>query len=328
MRAMVLESIGSPLQLKEVAVPSPGSGELLIEVSTCGICRTDLHVKEGELMSPHLPLIMGHQVVGRVVKLGQGVKEFRVGERVGVPWLGDCCGACRFCLTGRENLCDHAVYTGYQKNGGFAEFCVAKERFCFRIPKQYDDQSAAPLLCAGMIGYRALRFTGAAKRLGLYGFGSSAHLIIQLACRQKREVFVFTRGQDKQAMQLARELGAKWVGSSDQLPPQPLDAAIIFAPVGSLVLQALKAVDKGAAVICAGIHMSDIPSFPYQLIWEERSIHSVCNLTVQDGRDLLSAAEEASLQVKVHSYPLERANEALEDLKEGRFSGSAVLTIQ
>ena len=328
MRAMVLEKAGERLQLKEVEAPKPAKGELLIQISTCGVCRTDLHILDGELTDPKLPLILGHQIVGRVVGVGAGVDSKWIGERVGVAWLGGSCKQCVFCASQRENLCEGAVYTGYQKNGGFAEFCVADHEYCFILPKRYDDSSAAPLLCAGMIGYRALAFAGEGKRLGLYGFGSSAHLILQVALAQGKEVVVFTRGKDIPAQELAKKLGAVEVLSSDSLPSKPLDAAIIFAPVGALVPQALKALDKGGIVVCAGIHMSDIPSFPYELLWEERSIRSVANLTRQDGREFLKLAEKIPLEVSVHTYPLEKANEALEDLRSGKITGSAVLLIE
>ncbi len=327
MRAMVLEKIGSPLKLKEVEKPKPGKGEILLEVSVCGVCRTDLHIFDGDLPQPHLPLILGHQIVGTVVEVGPGVKERQIGERVGVPWLGGSCQACGFCRSGEENLCDNAVFTGYHKNGGYAEYCVADEHYCFPLPKNYKDQEAAPLLCAGMIGYRAFRFTKG-KRLGIYGFGASAHIIMQIALAQGREVYVFTRKPDDAPSKFAKELGATWVGTSETLPPELLDAAIIFAPVGALYPQALKALNKGGTVISAGIHMSDIPSFPYKLLWEERSMRSVANLTLQDGKELLKIATEIPLKVKVNAYPLEKANDALKDLREGKFLGAAVLTIR
>ncbi len=328
MRAMVLEKLGSPLKLKEVEVPKPGKGEILIEVATCGVCRTDLHIIDGELPQPHLPLILGHQIVGRILEVGAGVKKRHVGERVGVPWLGGSCQECGFCQAGQENLCNDAVFTGYQKNGGYAEFCVADARYCFPLPEQYDDATAAPLLCAGLVGYRALRFTGAGKRIGLYGFGTSAHIILQVALAQGREVYVFTRQADDAPSKFAKKLGATWVGTSDTLPPKLLDAAILFAPVGALVPQALKALNKGGVVVSAEIYMSNIPSFPYKLLWEERSIRSVANLTVQDGEEFLKLAGEIPLKVTVNSYPLEKANEALSDLRAGKLDGAAVLTIK
>ncbi|MBI2742885.1 MAG: zinc-dependent alcohol dehydrogenase family protein [Chlamydiales bacterium] len=328
MRVMLLEKVREPLKLREVEVPRPGRGELLVEVAACGVCRTDLHIIDGELLHPRLPLILGHQIVGRVAAVGEGVDSKRIGERVGVPWLGGSCNQCAFCKSGRENLCKDAVYTGYQKGGGFAEFCTADADHCFSLPAGYDDLEAAPLLCAGMIGYRALTFIREARRIGLYGFGSSAHLILQLAKAQGREVVVFTREGDKAAQQLAKQLGAIEVYGSETLPSKPLDAAIIFAPVGALVPLALKAVGKAGVVVCAGIHMSDIPSFPYELLWEERELRSVANLTLQDGREFLKLAEKFPLRVSVHAYPLEKANEALRDLKEGKITGSAVLVIK
>lgn len=327
MRAMVLERAGAELQLRELPTPKPGRGEFLIKVSACGVCRTDLHIKDGELDKPHLPLVLGHQVVGRVVAAGEGADVRRIGERVGVPWLGGSCTLCSFCLAGRENLCAEAIFTGYQKNGGFAEFCTADQRYCFPLPSNYSDLEAAPLLCAGMIGYRALTFAEGKKRIGLYGFGASAHLILQVARAQGREVVVFTRKGDLSAQQLAKKLGASEVLASDTLPSKPLDAAIIFAPVGPLVPLALQAVGKAGVVICAGIHMSDIPSFPYKLLWEEREVRSVANLTIKDGKEFLKLAEKIPLKVTVNAYPLEKANDALRDLKEGAFSGAAVLVI-
>lgn len=327
MRAMVLEKVGDPLQLKTVPVPTPKKGELLIQVSACAVCRTDLHILDGELPSPKLPLILGHQIVGKVKEVGEGVKAFRIGDRVGVPWLGGCCAKCTFCFSGRENLCADAKYTGYLINGGFAEYCVADEKFCFSLPSLYTDLEAAPLLCAGMIGYRAYSFTGMGQKLGFYGFGAAAHLLIQVALHQGREVYAFTRPGDTKAQQAALALGAKWAGSSEELSPEPLDAAIIFASVGALIPLALKSVNKGGVVVCAGIHMSDIPSFPYRLLWEERSIRSVANLTRQDGKEFLALAAKKKLKVAAHPYPLERANEAIADLRTGKFSGSAVLML-
>lgn len=325
MKAMVLEKIGGPLKLEELPMPKPGKGEVLLEVKACGVCRTDLHIFDGELPKPKLPLILGHQVVGIIKEVGEGVKLRKIGERVGVPWLGESCSRCAFCRTQRENLCTDALFTGYQKNGGYAEFCVADERFCFPLPSRYSDVQAAPLLCAGVVGYRALRFTKDAKRLGFYGFGSSAHLLIQVARAQEREVYVFTRRGDLEAQKFAKEKGAAWAGDSETLPPKALDAAIIFAPVGALVPQALRALDKGGIVVCADIHMSDIPSFPYKLLWEERSIQSVANLTRQDAEEFLQIAGKIPLDIKVNSYPLAKANEAFRDLKEGKVTGSVVL---
>jgi propanol-preferring alcohol dehydrogenase len=327
MRAMVLDSPGKPLRLAELPDPSPGPGEILIRVNACGVCRTDLHVVDGELPDPKLPLVPGHQIVGVVEKTGEGVHSFSVGDRVGVPWLGGSCGNCRYCNAGQENLCEKARYTGYQIDGGFAELAVANERFCFPIPEGYPDLQAAPLFCAGLIGFRALRMTGNAETLGFYGFGSSAHILIQVARYQRREVYAFTRPGDAAAQEFARKLGAKWAGGSDESPPEPLDAAIIFAPVGSLVPTALKAVRRGGVVVCAGIYMSDIPSFPYSILWEERVLRSVANLTRRDGVEFLALAPKVPVKTEVHPYPLEKANEALDDLREGRFTGAAVIVV-
>ncbi len=328
MRAMVLEKIDSPLEMRDLPTPEPKKGEVLLEISTCAVCRTDLHIRDGELPQLSLPRILGHQVVGKIVKLGSGVKERKLNERVGVAWLGTTCGACDFCLKDQENLCDKAVYTGYGRDGGFAEFCVADENSCYPLPKQYDDAHAAPLLCAGMIGYRSYRFARQGKRLGLYGFGAAAHLLIQVATAEGKEVYVFTRKGDETGQKFAKELGATWAGDSETQPPKRLDAAIIFAPVGALVPHALEAVKKAGVVVCGGIHMSDIPSFPYKLLWEERVLRSIANLTRKDALEFLQIAERIPLQVKVNLYPLEKANQALQDLKEGKFSGSAVLQIK
>ncbi len=325
MRAMVLEQPRQPLQLKEVPVPGAGPGQLLIRVSACGICRTDLHVVDGELTEPALPLIPGHQIVGRVEALGAGVEGFDPGQRVGVPWLGGSCGHCRYCLHQQENLCDAARYTGYQINGGFAEYTVADARYCFSLPAAYDDLQAAPLLCAGLIGYRAYRLVESCDMIGLYGFGAAAHILIQVARHRDQQVYAFTRAGDTQAQAFARELGAAWAGDSLQNAPVELDGAIIFAPAGELVPAALRAVRKGGRVVCAGIHMSDIPSFPYEILWGEREICSVANLTRRDGDEFLPLAAQVPVHTTVHRYPLERANEALEDLREGRFTGAAVL---
>lgn len=326
MRAMILKKIKTPLELIDLPTPQPAKGQLLIKVHCCGICRTDLHVVDGELPHPVLPIIPGHQIVGTVVEKGEGTK-IPIGQRVGVPWLGGSCGRCPFCRAGKENLCDQAIYTGYQINGGFAEFCVANENFCFPIPEQYPDQQAAPLLCAGLIGYRSLRMAGEGKNLGLYGFGASAHIIIQVAKYQHRNIFAFTRPGDIKTQTFAMLLGAQWAGDADNLPPEPLDAAIIFAPDGSLVPLALKAVTKGGTVVCAGIHMSDIPSFPYSLLWEERVLRSVANLTRHDGEEFLTLAPKIPIETKVTVYPLDKANEALEDLRHGRFHGAAVIEV-
>jgi alcohol dehydrogenase, propanol-preferring len=327
MRAMILNAIGQPLRLVDLPSPVPFGGQLLIRIHACGVCRTDLHVVDGELSEPNLPIIPGHQIVGTIEDASRGTGKFRAGDRVGVPWLGWSCGECRFCRSGRENLCDTARYTGYQINGGFAEFCVADERFCFSIPSGYPDLQAAPLLCAGLIGYRAFRMVGEAKRIGFYGFGAAAHLLIQVARHQGREIYAFTRPGDDSSRKFARELGAVWTGSSEDTPPIPLDAAIIFAPVGSLVPTALRAVAKGGIVVCAGIHMSDIPSFPYSTLWGERTVCSVANLTRRDGEEFLSLAPQVPVRTEVHPYPLEKANEALDDLRHGRFTGAAVITI-
>lgn len=326
MRAMVLTKHKSPLQMMEVARPVPGPGQLLIRVQVCGVCRTDLHVMDGELPGGTLPIIPGHQIVGIVVEKGENTR-MAIGTRVGVPWLGGCCGLCGYCVEGNENLCDKAVYTGFQVNGGFAEFCVANERFCFPLSSTFSDLQAAPLLCAGLIGYRALRFCGDAERLGFYGFGASAHLLIQVAKYQGRQVFAFVRPGDKKGKVFALSLGAAWAGGSDEDPPHQLDASIIFAPDGSLVPIALKHTAKGGVVVCAGIHMSDIPSFPYDLLWEERVLRSVANLTRRDGEEFLALAPAVPVTTHVTSYPLDKANEALEDLRHGRFLGAAVIEV-
>jgi propanol-preferring alcohol dehydrogenase len=327
MRAMVLETVGKPLKLVDLPIPTPDKGQLLIQVHACGVCRTDLHIIDGELPHPALPLILGHQIVGTVIQSGQDVTDFQVGKRVGIPWLGGSCGHCHYCLAEQENLCKNAAYTGYQLNGGFAEYCVANSQFSFPIPDGYSDWQAAPLLCAGLIGYRAYRMANKAKRLGFYGFGAAAHILTQLAIYQGCEVFAFTRKGDQQTQEFARTLGAVWAGGSEDSPPLALDAAIIFAPVGPLVPLALKAVDKGGSVICAGIYMSDIPSFPYRLLYEERLLRSVTNLTRKDGIEFLTLAPQVPIQTAVTLYPLEKANEALQDLREGRFNGSAVIQI-
>ena len=325
MRAMVLIAPGEPLRLQQLPVPQPAAGQVLLKVSACGICRTDLHVVDGELTEPNLPLVPGHQIVGTIEGLGAGVTGLRPGQRVGVPWLGGSCGNCWFCNHRRENLCDHARYTGYQIQGGFAEYTVANADYCFELPSRYEDLQAAPLLCAGLIGYRAYRLVEDAASIGLYGFGAAAHILIQLAVYRGQSIYAFTREGDTQAQQFARDLGAAWAGDSLQAPPRALDGAIIFAPEGQLVPQALKAVRKGGRVVCAGIHMSDIPSFPYELLWGEREVCSVANLTRRDGIEFLPLAAEVPVQTTVHPYPLEQANEALDDLRHGRFNGAAVL---
>jgi len=328
---MVLESPRTPLVPRDVPEPRPGPGQVLLEVHACGVCRTDLHVVDGDLTDPRLPLIPGHQIVGTVLERGEGVDEPAVGTRVGVPWLGGSCRACRFCATGRENLCERAVYTGYQLDGGFAEKCVADKDFCFPVPEGYADLQAAPLLCAGLIGYRSYRMALDAVvadgplDLGFYGFGAAAHILCQVARHDGHRVHAFVRPGDEKGMAFARRLGAVWAGPSGEAPARRLDAAIIFAPVGALVPEALRAVDRGGAVICAGIHMSDIPSFPYADLWQERSIRSVANLTRRDGTEFLALAPEVPVRTEVQAYPLDRANEALEDLRNGAFEGAAVL---
>lgn len=325
MRAMVLEAARRPLELRELPIPTPTADQLLLRVMACGICRTDLHVVDGELPDPSLPLVPGHQIVGEVCEVGAAVSEFSAGQRVGVPWLGGSCAHCDYCLGGRENLCDEAVYTGYQVDGGFAEYVVANAEYCFPLPGDYSDEQVAPLLCAGLIGYRAWRFLGPGKRIGFYGFGAAAHILIQVAQHQDREVYAFTRDGDTAAQDFARDLGAVWAGASADSPPQPLDGAIIFAPVGELVPRALSETRKGARVVCAGIHMSDIPAFPYTLLWGEREVCSVANLTRRDGEEFLPLAARVPVRTTVHTYTLEQANEALDDLRGGRFSGAAVL---
>jgi len=324
---MRLRAPKEPLRVEEVPVPSPGARQVLIRVSVCAVCRTDLHIVSGELTEQKLPLVIGHMVVGQVQAAGDGAQRFAPGERIGVPWLGYVDETCRFCRRGLENLCVNARFTGYQVDGGYAEFCVADERFCFPLPESYADLHAAPLLCAGLIGYRALRLAGDAQRVGLYGFGDSAHIIAQVARYQGRRVFAFTSPGDTKKQEFARSLGAEWAGDSLTPPPEPLDAALIFAPVGALVPAALKALDPGGVVVCAGIHMSDIPSFPYDLLWMERQIRSVANLTRRDGEEFLEIAPKVPVRTEVHSYPLADANRALDDLAHGRFEGAAVLTV-
>jgi len=326
MRAMVLDAPGKPLRLEDRPVPDPGPGQLLIEVSACAVCRTDLHVVDGELPRPKLPLVVGHQIIGTVVK--RAGERFPLGARVGVPWLAWTCGRCRFCTSGRENLCDFARFTGYDADGGYAEYTVADERFCFSVPDQYGDLEAAPLMCAGLIGYRSLKLAGDAARLGLYGFGAAAHQVIQVARSQGRRVFAFTRPGDRAGQDLARQLGAEWAGGSDQSPPDPLDAAIIFAPVGSLIPAALAAIEKGGTVVCGGIHMSDVPAFPYRLLWGERVLRSVANLTRQDGAEFLALAPRVPVRIQVEVFALAEANEALAGLRSGRLRGTPVLSIR
>jgi propanol-preferring alcohol dehydrogenase len=338
MQAMVLETARAPLRMRERPTPVPAAREILLEVAACGVCRTDLHVVDGELPNPKLPLIPGHEIVGRVAALGADVAGFAVGERIGVPWLGYTCGVCPYCRAGRENLCDRPLFTGYTRDGGYATHALADARFCFPLPERRDDAEIAPFLCAGLIGWRSYRMAGAQwegqaagsegeslKALGLYGFGAAAHILAQVAAWQGRRVYAFTRGGDTAAQAFARSLGAVWAGGSDEMPPEPLDAAIIFAPVGALVPLALKAVKKGGRVVCGGIHMSDIPRFPYSLLWEERHVVSVANLTRADAHEFLDIVPRAGVKTEVTRYPLDAANDALSDLREGRLQGAAVL---
>ena len=328
MRAMILDRPGLPLRLAELPLPQPGAGTILIEVEACGVCRTDLHLLDGELPHPALPIIPGHEIVGRVKALGSGVAGFRLGERVGVPWLGWTCGHCRFCAQGRENLCDQARFTGYQLPGGYAEYTTADVRYCFSLPDADDAAALAPLLCAGLIGYRALAMAGDARRLGIYGFGAAAHIVAQVARFQAREFYAFTRSCDNASQEFARSLGASWAGSADQTPPTALDAALIFAPAGQLVPAALRHLDKGGCVVCAGIHMSDIPSFPYSILWGERTIRSVANLTRRDGAEFLALAPKVPVRTAVQAFPLEQANEALSRLRRGELQGATALVIR
>jgi alcohol dehydrogenase, propanol-preferring len=325
MEAMILEHPGRPLQWRKMPEPNPGRGEVLIQVSACAVCRTDLHIIDGELTQPKLPLVPGHEVVGRIVQTGQDAARFRPGDRVGVPWLAWTCGQCEYCRSGKENLCDSARFTGYSVDGGYASLMLADQRFCFAIPEKFSDAEAAPLLCAGLIGYRALSKTEAAKRLGIYGFGAAAHIISQVARFQGREIFAFTRPGDEAGQQFARSLGAVWAGGSADLPPCPLDAAIIFAPAGPLVPQALRAVKKGGIVVCGGIHMSQIPAFSYDLLWEERVVCSVANLTRADGDQFLPLAAQVPVKTSIQMFPLGEANEALARLRSGKIKGAAVL---
>jgi len=323
---MVLEAAGAPLRLDERReLPRPGPHDLRIKVRACGVCRTDLHLVDGDLLIPLMPLIPGHEIVGEVEAVGLEASRFHVGDRVGVPWLGGSCGVCPYCRSGRENLCDHGKFTGFDRHGGYAEHAIADERYAFPLPPGIDDVAAAPLLCAGMIGFRALRLAGDATRIGLYGFGASAHLATQVARHRHQEVYAFTRPGDTAGQEFARSLGAVWAGGSDQKPPTPLDASIIFAPVGPLIPQALGATAKGGTVVCAGIHMSDLPSFPYRLLWGERVVRSVANLTRKDGEEFLAVAAAAGLRPKTTAFPLDQANEALSALRDGRVEGAAVL---
>lgn len=325
MRAMVLDRPGLPLVMRERAAPAPGRGEVLVEIAACGVCRTDLHVVDGELPRPKLPIVPGHEIVGRVAAIGEGVTAFAVGERIGVPWLGWTCGLCPYCRADKENLCDAPLFTGYTRDGGYATHTIADVRYCFPVPAGLGDAEAAPLLCAGLIGWRSYRMAGDGGALGLYGFGAAAHILAQVATWQGRRVYALTRAGDTAAQAFALSLGARWAGSAEELPPEPLDAAIIFAPVGALVPAALRAVKKGGRVVCGGIHMSDIPSFPYAILWEERQIVSVANLTRADAHEFLALAPKASLRTEVKLYPLAEANAALDDLRSGRLQGAAVL---
>lgn len=325
MRAMVFESPGEALQMRELAVPSPADGQVLVRVRACGVCRTDLHVVDGELPDPKLPLVPGHEVVGEVAALGTGVESLAIGDRVGVPWLGYTCGQCEHCRAGRENLCESARFTGYTLDGGYAEYLLADARYAFPLAQELDDAHAAPLLCAGLIGYRSLRMAGEAPRLGLYGFGAAAHIVSQVARHRGQRVFAFVRPGDERAEAFARTLGAEWAGPSDARGPEPLDAAILFAPVGALVPAALRAIRPGGTVVCAGIHMSDIPSFPYELLWRERSIVSVANLERRDGEEFLLLAGQIPVETTIETHPLEDANLALARLRSGELSGAAVL---
>ena len=325
MQAMQLDQPRQPLRLRELPVPIPAAGQLLIGVSVCGVCRTDLHIADGDLTQCRYPVIPGHEIVGRVVQAGPGVEGFAAGQRVGVPWLGYACGQCRHCLGGRENLCEQARFTGCHIPGGYAQYAVADARFSFPLPEGYSDAQAAPLLCAGLIGYRSLTMAGDARRLGIYGFGAAAHIVAQVAQYQGREIYAFSRPGDREAQQFARDLGAVWAGDSSQPPPEQLDAAIIFAPVGALVPAALRAVDRGGRVVCAGIHMSDIPAFPYAILWGERSVLSVANLTRRDAQEFLALAPQVPVRTSIETMPLAQANEALTKLREGRLRGAAVL---
>jgi propanol-preferring alcohol dehydrogenase len=324
---MVLEKQREPLRLTELPEPEVAAGQVLLDVRACGVCRTDLHILDGDLTGPKLPLVPGHQIVGVVREVGEGVERFAPGDRVGLPWLGWTDGECRYCRSGRENLCDNAKFTGYDVDGGYAEAAAADARFCFPIPSSLPDLGAAPLLCAGLIGYRALRLVGEAERIGFYGFGAAAHILCQVAVHEGRRVFAFTRGEDTETQAFARQLGAEWAGSSDEVPPEELDGAIVFAPVGALMTAALRVSAKGARIISAGIHMSDIPSFPYDELWGERTLGSVANLTRRDGEEFIALAPQVPVHSEVSVYPLDQANQALDDLRAGRFRGAAVLDV-
>lgn len=329
MRSMVMRRPGEPLEPARSAIPAAGPQQVRVQVSTCAVCRTDLHILDGELDHPNLPLIPGHEIVGYVESMGADVCDLRPGQRVGIPWLGGSCGVCRYCSAGMENLCDHAEFTGYTRNGGYAEYAVADAGYCFPLPENLDDVQTAPLLCAGLIGHRSYRMAGeGVEKLGLYGFGAAAHIVAQVAAHEGKAVYAFTRPGDTPGQAFARELGATWAGGSDELPPQKLDAALIFAPVGALVPAALKAVDKAGAVVCGGIHMSDIPAFPYRLLWEERCVRSVANLTREDGWSFFETVAKVPLRVQTTTFPLEEANRALASLRNGELNGAAVLTVQ
>jgi propanol-preferring alcohol dehydrogenase len=328
MKAMILDAAGLPLRQAEIPRPVPGEDEVLLKVSACGVCRTDLHVLNGDLPQPKLPLILGHEIVGVVVSKGAHVERFAIGQRLGVPWLGHTCGHCRYCASGRENLCDAALFTGYTLDGGYAEYTVANQSYCFPLPESYTDAEAAPLLCAGLIGYRALVAAGKAERLGIYGFGAAAHIIVQVARAQGRKVFAFARPGDIAAQRFAIDLGAAWAGDSTAAPPEEMDAAIIFAPVGALITEALRHVAKGGTVVCAGIHMSDVPGFPYSILWGERTVRSIANLTRRDGEEFLDMAPKLGIRTAVESFRLESANEALDRLRQGKVRGAAVLVMQ
>lgn len=325
MKAMLLDAPGTPLRLAEIAIPEPGPGQVRVKVAACGVCRTDLHVADGDLTDPKLPIVPGHEIVGRVDKTGTGVTRFAIGQRVGIPWLGHTCGSCPYCRDGRENLCDRPGFTGYQIDGGYAEYAVADADYCFPIPQGLGDVEAAPLLCAGLIGYRTLRMAGPVRTLGIYGFGAAAHIVAQIARHEGMKAYAFTRPGDTTAQAFARELGCVWAGSSDERPPQPLDAALVFAPVGALVPLALKAVRKGGVVVLGGIHMSEIPAMPYALLWEERVIRSVANLTRRDAEEFLALAPRVPVRTHTTALPLEKANEALDRLRRGELTGALVL---
>lgn len=327
MKAMILEAAGRELKEVEVSQPVPGNSEVLLKIAACGVCRTDLHVIDGDLPDPRLPLILGHEIVGRVVAKGKHVDRFAIGQRVGVPWLGRTCGHCRYCASGRENLCDTPRFTGYTLNGGYAEYTVADQRYCLALPAAYSDAEAAPLLCAGLIGYRSFKAAGDAQRLGIYGFGAAAHIIAQVARAQGRKVFAFTKPGDKEGQNFALELGAAWAGDSDAPPPEEMDAAILFAPVGALVPEALRHTAKGGTVVCAGIHMSDVPQFPYSILWGERTVRSVANLTRRDGEEFMALAPRLGVKTEVETFALSSANQAIARVRQGQVRGAAVLVM-